>query len=89
MAAVGVAEAVAEGVVGAAFDDAASAQAALDLLFRNGAAGRADEMRRLRALIRAGYTRVDDLFREMTPAEREAFGPPIDPHHRPARGWAA
>lgn len=73
----------------AAFDDAANAQAALDLLLRNGARGRGEEMRDLRSIITAGHARVDALFREMTPAEREAFGPPIDPHHRPARGWAA
>ncbi len=73
-----------------AYDDAAQADADLSLILRAGTAGRGQEMRDLRLTIRRNHALVDDLFRGMTPEERQAFGSPIDPVHRAQwAGWAA
>ncbi len=73
-----------------AYDDAAQADAALALILRGNTTGKGDAMRRLRGVIRANHALVDDLFRGMTPVERQAFGSPIAPVHRGQwAGWAA
>ncbi len=73
-----------------AYDDAAHAEAAIAVITRGHLAGRGEEMRRLRGVIRANHALVDDLFRGMTPGERQAFGSPIAPVHRGQwAGWAA
>ena len=72
-----------------AYDDAAQADAALAAITRGHLAGRGEEMSRLRGVIRRNHALVDDLFRGMTPVERQAFGSPIDPAHRQWAGWAA